>query len=60
LKDQNFEMGYNVIKDCAEALIPAGVMDAAKVIKNALIHANSSASIILLSEALIADAKEEN
>jgi chaperonin GroEL len=42
-----------------EDLLAAGVIDPAKVVKNTLMHASSAAGIILLSEALIAEADEE-
>jgi chaperonin GroEL len=42
-----------------EDLLLAGVIDPAKVVKNSLIHAVSMAGIVLLSEALIADAAEK-
>lgn len=51
--------GYNALKDIIEDLVAAGVIDPAKVVKNALTHAASAAGIVLLSEALITDATEE-
>jgi chaperonin GroEL len=42
-----------------EDLLKVGVIDPAKVVKCSLTHAVSMAGIILLSEALIANAKEE-
>jgi len=42
-----------------EDLVAAGVVDPAKVIKNALTYAASMAGIVLISEALIGDAEEE-
>lgn len=54
---QNF--GFNAMNDKVENLVEAGVIDPAKVIKNILIFATSAAGIVLISEALIADAKEE-
>lgn len=50
--------GFNAISEKVEDLIVAGVCDPAKVVKNSLSHAVSMAGIVLLSEALIADAKE--
>lgn len=60
LKAAKTNHGYNVVSEQVEDLIQSGVIDAAKVIKNALIHASSAASVVLLSEALIADAKDED
>lgn len=51
-------VGFNVENDKIEDLMKAGVMDPAKVVKNALIFASSTAGIVLISEALIADAEE--
>jgi len=56
-KDTSF--GFNVITEEIEDFIQSGIIDPAKVVKTSLIHAVSIAKIILLSEALIADAKEE-
>lgn len=51
--------GFNALTEKVEDLLAAGVIDPAKVIKNILIYASSTAGIILLSEALITDADEE-
>lgn len=51
--------GFNAINEKVENLLDAGVIDPAKVVKNTLTYASSAAGIILLSEALIADAEEE-
>lgn len=51
--------GFNALTDRVEDLVKAGVVDPAKVVKNALMFAASVAGIILISEALIADAPEE-
>lgn len=51
--------GFNALTEKVENLIDAGVIDPAKVVKNALTYAASAAGIILISEALIADADEE-
>jgi chaperonin GroEL len=58
-KSQSKNLGFNALTEKVEDLIAAGVVDPAKVVKNALILASSMAGIILISEALIADAKEE-
>lgn len=51
--------GYNAISEQSEDLIKAGIVDPVKVVSTALSHAVSAAGIILISEALIADADEE-
>ncbi len=51
--------GFNALTEKVEDLLEAGVVDPAKVVKNALIFAASTAAIILLSEALIGNAPEE-
>lgn len=56
-KEKNF--GFNALSEQVEDLLKAGVIDPAKVVKTSLAHAVSMAGIVLLSEALIADAKEE-
>ena len=58
LAKSNF--GYNAMTDKVEDLIENGVVDPAKVVKNALMHAVSAAGIVIISEALIADAPEED
>jgi len=51
--------GLNALTDKVEDLVAAGVIDPAKVVKNTLTYAASTAGIVLLSEALITDADEE-
>ena len=51
--------GFNAVTEQVEDMLKAGVIDPAKVVKNALIFASSAAGIVLISEALISDAKEE-
>lgn len=53
-------IGFNALTEEVEDLVVAGVIDPAKVVTNSLIHAASVASIVLISEALIADASEED
>lgn len=56
-KEKSF--GFNAISEKVEDLLKSGVIDPAKVVKSSLTHAVSMAGIVLLSEALIANAKEE-
>ena len=58
LKAKNND-GFNAKTEKVEDLVAAGVIDPAKVVINCLTHAASVAGIILLSEALITDAPEE-
>lgn len=51
--------GFNAMTEKVEDLFSAGIIDPAKVVKNSLLHAVSVAGIVLLSEALIVNAKEE-
>ena len=52
--------GFNADKEQVEDLIKVGVLDPAKVVKNSLIHAVSIGGVVLISEALIGDAEEED
>jgi len=52
-------VGFNALSEKIEDLLQAGVIDPAKVVKNALIFSSSAAGMVLISEALISDAKEE-
>jgi chaperonin GroEL len=51
--------GFNAITEKTEDLIKSGIVDPVKVVSTALSHAVSAAGIVLISEALIADADEE-
>jgi chaperonin GroEL len=59
LKAPNQNYGFNVRTDKVEDLVVAGVMDSAKSVKAALVHANSVGGVIAISEVLIADAPAE-
>lgn len=52
--------GFNALTEQVEDLVASGVIDPVKVVKNALLYASSAAGVTLISEALIADAKEED
>lgn len=52
-------IGFNALSGKIEDLVKAGVIDPAKVVKSALVYAASVAGIVLISEALIGDAKDE-
>jgi len=53
---QGLHFGFNANTEQVEDLIAAQVIDSAKVVKNSLKYAASTAEMIVLSEALIADA----
>jgi len=56
-KDNNF--GYNALTGEFEDLVKAGVLDPTKVVRTALQNAGSIASLMLTTEALVADIPEE-
>jgi chaperonin GroEL len=51
--------GFNALTNTIEDLMAAGIVDPAKVLINVLMHAVSAAGIVILSEALIGEAPEE-
>lgn len=60
VQKSNQNVGFNALTEKVEDLVAAGVIDPAKVVKHALLFASSAAGIVLISEALISNAKEEN
>ncbi len=52
-------IGYNAATGKTEDLVKAGVIDPAKVTKTALLNAASIAGLMLTTEALVAEVKEE-
>jgi chaperonin GroEL len=56
-KDSNF--GYNALTGEYEDLVKAGVLDPTKVVRTALQNAGSIASLMLTTEALVAEVPEE-
>jgi chaperonin GroEL len=52
--------GYNAASNEMEDLVEAGVIDPAKVAKTALLNASSIASLMLTTEALVSEFKEED
>ncbi|MBX6332295.1 MAG: chaperonin GroEL [Gemmatimonadaceae bacterium] len=56
-KDNNF--GYNALTDTYEDLVQAGVIDPTKVTRTALQNAASIAGLLLTTEALVVEKKEE-
>jgi chaperonin GroEL len=51
--------GYNAATDTYEDLVKAGVIDPTKVVRSALQNASSIASLLLTTEAMVADIPEE-
>jgi chaperonin GroEL len=51
--------GFNALSETVENFIKAGIIDPAKVVKNALKYAVSTAGVVLLSEVLIGNAPED-
>src|SRR6202023_2928752 len=56
-KDNNF--GYNALTGEYEDLVKAGVLDPTKVVRTALTNAGSISSLMLTTEALVAEIPEE-
>ncbi len=55
-KDANY--GYNAATDTYEDMVKAGVIDPTKVVRNALQNAASISSLLLTTEAMVADIPE--
>jgi chaperonin GroEL len=58
--EKNPNIGYNVVTEEFEDLVAAGVIDPAKVTRNALQNAASIAGLMLTTEALISELQEDN
>jgi chaperonin GroEL len=56
---KNADEGFNAATDTYEDLVKAGVIDPAKVVRNALQNASSIASLLLTTEALVSEIPEE-
>jgi chaperonin GroEL len=56
---KNPNLGFNALTELLEDMLAAGILDPAKVVKNCLTLASSVAGIVLISEALIGEAPEE-
>jgi chaperonin GroEL len=59
VKEGTDDFGFNALTDEYENLIQAGVVDPTKVVRSALQNASSIASLLLTTEACIADIPEE-
>ena len=59
VKESKGDEGFNAATDTYEDLVKAGVIDPAKVVRNALQNASSIASLLLTTEALVSEIPEE-
>ncbi|MGE0464069.1 MAG: chaperonin GroEL [Vicinamibacterales bacterium] len=59
VKEGKQDEGFNAATDVYEDLVKAGVIDPAKVVRNALQNASSIASLLLTTEALVSEIPEE-
>ena len=59
VKNGQGDEGFNAATDTFEDLVKAGVIDPAKVVRNALQNASSIASLLLTTEALVSEIPEE-
>ncbi len=59
LKEQEVNAGFNALTGEFVNMIDAGILDPAKVTKSALLNANSVASTVLTTEAVVADISKD-
>jgi len=59
VKESKGDEGFNAASDIYEDLVKAGVIDPAKVVRNALQNASSIASLLLTTEAIVAEIPED-
>ncbi|MBZ0266425.1 chaperonin GroEL [bacterium] len=59
IKESEGDFGYNAMTNTFEGLFESGIIDPTKVTRTALENAASVASILLMTEAVIHDAKED-
>ncbi len=59
VREMKDEEGFNALTDTYENLVQAGVIDPAKVVRNALQNSSSIASLLLTTEALICEIPED-
>jgi chaperonin GroEL len=60
VKHSKGAMGFNALTETYEDLLKAGVIDPTKVVRTALQNAASVASLLLTTEAMVADKPEKN
>ncbi len=56
---KDVEWGFNALTGEVENLLQSNVIDPAKVVKNSLVYSTSVAGVVLISEALIGDAVDD-
>jgi chaperonin GroEL len=59
VKEMKADEGFNAATEVYEDLVKAGVIDPAKVVRNALQNASSIASLLLTTEALVSEIPED-
>ncbi len=59
VREMKGEQGYNALTDTFEDLVAAGVIDPTKVVRSAIQNASSIASLMLTTEAIVADIPEK-
>ena len=59
VKEGKGDEGFNAATDTYEDLVKAGVIDPAKVVRNALQNASSIASLLLTTEAMVSEIPED-
>jgi len=59
LREKGGNIGYDAAADKITDMVKAGVIDPAKVTKNALLNASSIAGLLLTTEALVAEIPED-
>ena len=59
VRELDAESGFNALTDTYENLVNAGVIDPTKVVRTALQNSASIASLLLTTEALVAEIPEE-
>ena len=59
VKEMESDMGFNAATETYENLIEAGVIDPTKVVRFAIQNASSIASLMLTTEAIVADIPEK-
>ncbi|AYE37697.1 chaperonin GroEL [Companilactobacillus zhachilii] len=60
IKNEKNEVGYNAATDKWENMVDAGIIDPTKVTRSALQNAASVASLLLTTEAVVADKPDKN
>ena len=60
LEHEDPEIGYNAATDKWENMVKAGIIDPTKVTRSALQNAASIAALLLTTEAVVADAPEDD